>query len=176
MTIQKHWCAVEKVRPGDQLDCPDCRAGLLAAFRRPADEPEPLPVHGPVAGPVAPAHPAEHYLCPFCPELLDNADQLSEHVEFVHTDRFGAWSGHPSSPAPQPGKLVWPEEQEPNIIEHTTDFEVDPREDGPGGTWRAWCSCGWEAAGLYARNTGQLPAARLARIKADRHRKESAAQ
>ena len=53
--------------PGDQLDCPDCRALLLEAFRAPVSLPEPVPAREPcldpelcaVSGPCPPCEPDE---------------------------------------------------------------------------------------------------------------------
>lgn len=58
---------------------------------------------------------------------------------------------------------------------HITDHGLEPDPDQPGGDWYAACSCGWRESGHYARDTSaaQQTAARLARIKAARHREEA---
>lgn len=56
--------------------------------------------------------------------------------------------------------------------EHVTQSSVISIRDAEGGTWKAWCSCGWETGGHVARTTGIPAATRLARLKADQHRKD----
>jgi hypothetical protein len=129
---------------GYEADCGLCRVALLEAFRAPADVP-------------------------------------------VQNARKAAEARHPSGGGPHlmlpPGRTVplYPEtgsvypdpdwlDQDPDLSVHTTKHGIVNSTEGPGGTWWADCSCGWEARGAFARDTGAAPAARLARIKADHHR------
>lgn len=58
---------------------------------------------------------------------------------------------------------------------HVTEHGLDPDPDQPGGDWYAICTCGWRESGHYARDTSvaQQTAARLAKLKALKHREES---
>lgn len=174
MTTAMHYCLDAVQRSGFEFDCPRCRALMLEAFRAPAA----------LLEQSAEQHPND---CPFC-RTSTNPD-LRDHIRNVHPEQFVSWAAHPSAaPADHPHLMIPPEaartvpfpdrisdpftdeQQAPPIAEHTTLHSTTPDDEGPGGLWRAACSCGWSETGHYARATGQPVADRLARLKAEQHR------
>jgi hypothetical protein len=169
--IQRHYCLASpdegRSALGDQLDCPECRIALLESFRSAPEAPEieqakqrhPSGRLPHLSVPADSARIIDLYrepdglaadpnLCPFCGKR--RAD-MQAHVEGCHPAEFEAFvAGSPPI--------------------HITEHGVDPDPDQPGGDWFVRCTCGWTRIGSYARDAGRGTAARLARIKAERHR------
>lgn len=142
--IFKHWCLDGEERLGQEMDCPKCRALLLEAFRATPEVPDPVEE-------AKKRHPSGRL--PHLSVPADSARTLDLYPEHGG-DRDPFTEG----------------QQNPHITEHG----VDPDPDQPGGDWFARCSCGWTETGHYARDgAGPVVAARLAALKADKHREDS---
>jgi len=149
--INTHTCLDGEDRLGPELDCPHCRAGLLEAFRTSPDAPE------------APESPREAAVRRHPSGSLPH---LQVPPESARTVPFPDRESEPFTD----------EQQEPEIHTHTTEHgaEPDPFADDGSGDWFARCSCGWSDGGHYARPAGLPVAARLAKLRAQKHREDTA--
>lgn len=146
--ILKHTCLDGEDRLGTEFDCPYCRAGLLDAFRTSPDTDE------------SPREAA----------MRRHPSGRLPHVEVPPGM---------ARPVPFQERETEPfsdEHQSPEIHTHTTEHgaEPDPFADDGSGDWFARCSCGWSDGGHYARPAGLPVAARLAKLRAQKHREDTA--
>lgn len=130
---------------GYEADCPACRVALLEAFRAPAD----IPVQDGRRA-VEARHPSGG----------------GPHPGWARTTDLGHPQEHANPAIPPDGWL----DQDPDIAVHTTKHGITESTVAEGGTWWALCSCGWKANGTYAHEESRPAAARLAQIKAVKHR------
>ncbi len=143
--ISNHWCLDGEQRLGLEFDCPKCRALLLEAFRAAPEAQDPLEE-------AKQRHPSgrdrPHLILP------EGSAQTIDLYREPTGERTDAFTEEQQNPA------------------HITEHGVDPDPDQPGGDWFVRCTCGWSDTGHYARDgMGERTAARLARIKADNHRR-----
>jgi hypothetical protein len=140
-----HYCLDGATRPGQEFDCTACRTMLLEAFR---------------SSPGAPSHrpdvpqqdgPRPHLVVPG-----DSAPTVELDIE-PEDDPYGPEAGTTEPDAD--GEV------------HTTVASTTPFRAQPGGVWKAVCTCGWSAHGMY-RHESRAWAAGVARRHADHHREE----
>lgn len=177
--------------PADELDCETCRAGLLEAFRAPADA-DYRPMNQPVLPDMEPGVRPHLFPGPEHTRTVDMGPLLDhDQVQFTvkpFEDGGSWWAWCPCGwrkMAPYPEGTSFADAQEiarrwadwhradpldATGPDHPAQSSITPHEDAPGGVWRAWCPCGWSRNGTYVRPAGALVAQRLAETWAARHR------
>lgn len=174
-----------ETHPGDQLDCPECRTGLLASFSAPAEyAPAPEPegftgAHRTSTSVVAHLDAPGGLWAATCPCGWSRSGLYArDGIGAVVAERLAqAWAArhlaHPLEPAedePRPH----PETTRTLNLIHTARWGVHSPA-GQAGEWFASCSCGWQREGRFGSPGDDLPDLTHARTWAQSQAEEHAA-